>query len=179
MQTDCFSWNTSVDLCEWQLCCAVRVALLLLQALVLAFCYSEPQLKEGELWLLVVLTGAEHNDVCSACEGTPCYFRQLKLPKDPGGSGEGEEDKALGAIARRGHFGLHMLKAVLLSRGDVGQCVGMAPVPTSSGSEVFVHSWCLLNWWLLCPARWSRRWQRARCSTLGLAGCVLELLEVL
>lgn len=179
MQIDWFLWNTSVNLCEWQLCFAVRVALPLLQGLVLAFCYSELQLKEGELWLLVVLTGAEHNDVCSAWEGTPGYFRQLKPPKDPGGSREGEEDKALGATARQGYFGLHMLKAVLLSRGDVGQCVGMAPVPKSSGSEVFVHPWCLLNWWLLCSALWYRKWQRARCPTLELAGCVLELLEVL
>lgn len=72
-------------------------------------------IKGGELWLLVVLTGAEHNDVCSACEGTTGCFRQLGLPKDPGETGRGR-----GQSAKQGYFGLNMPQASYALEGMRG-----------------------------------------------------------
>jgi len=61
-------------------------------------------IKGGELWLLVVLTGAEHNEVGSVCEGTPWMVQTAQASKTPRGKQRGEEDKAAGAGARRGHL---------------------------------------------------------------------------
>lgn len=50
-------------------------------------------IKGGTLWLLVVLTGAEHDEAGSVCRGTPGWLRQPRPPKDPGGNGEGKRTK--------------------------------------------------------------------------------------
>lgn len=59
-------------------------------------------IKAGKLWLLVVLTGAEHNEVGSVCEGTPWL---AQASQRPGGKRGGEKDKAAGAGAKQGHSG--------------------------------------------------------------------------
>lgn len=60
-------------------------------------------IKGGELRLLVVLTGAEHNEVGSVCEGTPWMVQAAQTSKKTQGKWGGEEDKAPVAGARQGH----------------------------------------------------------------------------
>lgn len=61
-------------------------------------------IKGGELWLLVVRTEAEHNEVRSVCEGTPWMVQTAQASQRPRGKRGGEEDKAPGAGARQGHL---------------------------------------------------------------------------
>lgn len=61
-------------------------------------------IKGGELWLLVVLTGAEHNEVGSVCEGTPWMVQTAQASERLRGKWGGEEDKAPSAGARQGHL---------------------------------------------------------------------------
>lgn len=96
-------------------------------------------IKGGELRLLVVLTGAEHNDVCSACEGTPWLLQTARASKRPRGNKEGKRTKCqAGALWAKHAAG------ILRFGGDAGRCVGMVPVPTNPGRGAFV-----LLWWLL------------------------------
>lgn len=62
-------------------------------------------IRGGKLWLLVVLTGAEHNEVGSVCKGTPWMAQTAQASQRPRGKQGGDKDKALGAGARQGHSG--------------------------------------------------------------------------
>lgn len=62
-------------------------------------------IKGGKLWLLVVLTGAEHNEVGSVCERTPWMAQAAQASQRPRRKWGGEKDKALGAAAKQGHSG--------------------------------------------------------------------------
>lgn len=97
-------------------------------------------IKGGELWLLVVLTGAEHNDVCSACEGTPWLLQTARASKRPRRNREGKRTKCQAGVLWAKHAA-----GILHSGGDAGQCVGMVPVPTNPGRGVFVLPCCLLS----------------------------------
>lgn len=102
-------------------------------------------IKGGELRLLVVLTGAEHNEVGSVCEGTPWMVQAAQTSKKTQGEMGRGRGQSSGCWCQAGTLGLNMSHAVLLSGGDVGRCVGMVPVPTNPGSEAFVHWWYLLS----------------------------------
>lgn len=102
-------------------------------------------IKGGEPWLLVVLTGAEHNEVGSVCEGTPWMVQTAQASERPRGKWEGGRGQSSGCWCQAGTLGLNMPYAVLLSGGDVGRCVGMVLVPTNPGSGAFVHRQYLLS----------------------------------
>lgn len=70
-------------------------------------------IKGGELWLLVVLTGAEHNEVGSVCEGTPWMVQTAQASQRPGeGNGEGKRTKLRVLVPGRDTWTKHVSPAL-------------------------------------------------------------------
>lgn len=131
-------------------------------------------IKGGELRLLVVLTGAEHNEVGSVCEGTPWMVQTAQASKRPRGKRGGEEDKAPVLVPGRDTWTQHVIRSPALWRGRGamrGNGAG-ANKPWQCGlcsPALFAE--------LIDPISTAQkeRLERASWSTLGLLGCVLEL----
>lgn len=98
-------WHPSTEQCEWQLCSAARGALSFVGGVGTCSRLFRASIRGGKPWLLVVLTGAEHNEVVSVCKGTPWTAQAAQASQRPRGKRGGEKDKALGAAARQGHSG--------------------------------------------------------------------------
>lgn len=74
-------------------------------------------IKGGELWLLVVLTGAEHNEVSSVCEGTPWMVQTAQASERPRGNGEGKRTKLRVLVPGRDTWTRHVIRGPALRRG--------------------------------------------------------------
>lgn len=77
-------WHPSREQREWQLCSAFVGGVGTCSQLFRA------SIKAGKPWLLVVLTGAEHNELGSVCKGTPGWLSPPRDPKGEMGRGKGQ-----------------------------------------------------------------------------------------